>query len=131
MTKEFEQLEIWRAAFDLAHAVRMALKPRGCLVDGDMRNQMRRAAVSIPSNIAEGYEKGSARDSMRFYRIAKGSSGELRTQLRLCQRAGELPNDLCEELIAGCMMISRCLGGFIRYLEKRERGGESTEGDTN
>jgi four helix bundle protein len=87
---------------------------------------MRRAAVPIPINIAEGYEKGSAKDSIRFYRIAKGSSGELRTQLRLCLRAGELPKEEGERLIDGCLLVSRCLGGFIRHLEERgkEEGGK-------
>jgi four helix bundle protein len=123
MAKHFEDLDVWKIAFDLAHEVRTATKLKTFKGDGDMRSQMRRAAVSIPSNIAEGYEKGSARDSIKFYRIAKGSGGELRTQLKLCLRANEMPREEAERLIAGCYLVSRSLGGFIRHLEERGIGG--------
>jgi four helix bundle protein len=121
MAKHFEDLDVWKIAFDLAHEVRSVTRLPTFKGDGDMRSQMRRAAVSIPSNIAEGYEKGSARDSIKFYRIAKGSSGELRTQLKLCLRANEMPRGEAERLIDGCFLVSRSLGGFIRHLEARER----------
>ena len=120
MTKTFEDLDVWNQAMQLAHRTRMALNSRQFRGDPDLRSQMRRAAVSIPSNIAEGYEKGSARDSIKFYRIAKGSAGELRTQLLLCKMGGDLPPELCDELLERANSVSRSLGGFIRHLQARQ-----------
>ena len=104
----------------LAHRTRMVLNSGVFRGDVDPKGQMRRAAVSIPSNIAEGYEKGSARDSVKFYRIAKGSAGELRTQLLLCKMADDLPLGICEELLGAAVSVSRSLGGFIRHLQSRD-----------
>ena len=104
----------------LAHQTRMVLNSGLFRGDMDLKGQMRRAAVSIPSNIAEGYEKGSAKDSVKFYRIAKGSAGELRTQLLLCKMAGDLPPATCDDLLEAAVSVSRSLGGFIRYLRTRE-----------
>ena len=103
---------------DLAHLMRLALRSKEYRGDSDIRSQMRRAAVSIPSNIAEGYEKGTAKDSIKFYRIAKGSAGELRTQLLLCRRCGDLQPATCDDLLLRTLSVSRSLGGFIRHLQK-------------
>ena len=119
MYQSFEQLEVWQQAIELAHRVRQVAESRAFKGDNDIKRQMRRAAVSIPSNIAEGYEKGSARDSIKFYRIAKGSAGELRTQLVLCKMAGDLPDAVIDELMARSLSVSRSLGGFIRNLQDR------------
>ncbi len=73
-------LLIWQRAMDLAASIYMQTKTGGFDQDWDFRGQIRRAAVSIPSNIAEGYEKGTFRDSIKFYYIAKGSAGVLSTQ---------------------------------------------------
>ena len=119
MHQSFEQLDVWQQAMELAHRLRQAVASRTFRGDIDIRRQMRRAAVSIPSNIAEGYEKGSARDSIKFYRIAKGSSAELRTQLMLCKMSGDLPDLLIDDLMARSLSVSRSLGGFIRHLQAR------------
>ena len=119
MYQSFEQLEVWQQAIELAHRVRQLMESQAFGGDIDIKRQMRRAAVSIPSNIAEGYEKGSARDSVKFYRIAKGSAGELRTQLILCKMAGDLPDAAIDELMARSLSVSRALGGFIRHLQGR------------
>ena len=127
MARSFEDLEVWQQSMRLAHRVRLILHSREYCGDADMRSQIRRAAVSIPSNIAEGYEKGSAKDSVKFYRIAKGSAGELRTQLLLCQMNKDLPELRCRELLEGAIFVSRSLGGFIRHLQNRE----SPSGETS
>lgn len=120
MTKTFEDLDVWKQAMQLAHQTRMALNSGLFRGDTDLRSQMRRAAVSIPSNIAEGYEKGSAKDSVKFCRIAKGSAGEPRTQLLLSKMAGDLPPGICDELLEAAVSVSRSLGGFIRHLQSRD-----------
>jgi four helix bundle protein len=74
---KFEELKVWQRAKDLAVYV---YKLTSSWKDFGLRDQMRRAAVSAPSNIAEGDEYGSDKQAVRFFRVAKGSVGELLTQ---------------------------------------------------
>ena len=73
-----------------------------------------RAAVSIPSNIAEGYERDSRLDVIRFLRIAKGSAAELRTQSYLALKLELLEATVCQHFIQECKEISAMLQGLIR-----------------
>ena len=75
---------------------------------------MTRAAISIPSNIAEGYERDSRLDVIRFLRIAKGSAAELRTQCYLAMKLELLPHDQSQTFIQECKEISAMLQGLIR-----------------
>jgi len=85
-SQKFEDLTVWQKSMDLAVEVYDIVKllPKEELYA--LTDQMKRAAVSIPSNIAEGQERGSAKDFAKFLYIAKGSKGELETQLLLCVR---------------------------------------------
>ena len=74
----FEQLEVWKRSCRLCVNIYKALE--ACQVLG-FKDLLGRSALSIPSNIAEGYERNSSREFARFLKIAKGSCGELRTQL--------------------------------------------------
>ena len=76
--QSFESLEVWKRASRLAVRLYQALT--NCR-DYGLKDQMTRAAVSIPSNIAEGYERGTNKEFLRYLNIAKGSASELRTQL--------------------------------------------------
>ena len=75
---------------------------------------MIRAAISIPSNIAEGYERDSRLDVIRFMRIAKGSAAELRTQCYLALKLELLEQTQCQAFIQECKEISAMLQGLIR-----------------
>lgn len=94
--KSFEDLEVWKKACRLAVDVYKNLQ--NCR-DYGLKDQMTRAAVSIPSNIAEGAERGSSQEYIRFIHIAKGSSAELRTQLHIAHRIGLLQKDSDSGLI--------------------------------
>ena len=83
----FEKLEVWRRSKDLA--VRICLALRGCR-DYGLRDQIQRAAVSVPSNIAEGLERNGRAEYRNFLGIAKGSAGEIRTQLLILRDLGHL-----------------------------------------
>jgi four helix bundle protein len=83
--KSFEDLEVWNRACQLYLDVYKKFKP---LQDWGFRDQLCRSALSVPSNIAEGFERGSTQEFIRFLYIAKGSSGELRTQLHLAIKIG-------------------------------------------
>ena len=87
-------------------------------------DQMQRSGVSIPSNIAEGEERGSNKDSLRFLFIAKGSLAELRTQMDIAHSIGDLPTSDYEALEVLADKVARLLSGMIKRrvsLEKAQR----------
>ena len=112
----FEDLEVWKRACRLATFVYEAL--RDCR-DYGLKDQMTRAAVSVPSNIAEGHERGTTKEFVRYLRIASGSAAELRTQLYIAQKIGVLENQLAEEIIEECKGI----GAMLHALAKSRDGG--------
>ncbi len=84
-----------------------------------LRDQIRRSALSIPSNIAEGFERKTDQEFIRFLTIVKGSAGELRTQLRLARRAGYLVEGKTDTLLQKIQDVSKQINGF-KYLRKEE-----------
>ena len=112
----FEELEVWKRASRLAVSVLAEVESLKIYA---LRDQMVRASTSIPSNIAEGAERGSDREFRRFLSIAKGSCGELRTQLYIAQRSGALAAEAVQPLI----QESREISSMIEGLRRRLRGG--------
>src|SRR5262249_22971116 len=110
----FEDLAVWKRSARLAVQVYGALQD--CR-DYGLKDQMTRAAVSIASNIAEGAERDSKSEYMRFLHIAKGSSAELRTQLYIAQRVGMVADPPASALVAECKAISAMLHGLIKALK--------------
>ena len=112
----FEELRIWKEGMEICYLVYDALEECN---DYGLRNQMERAAVSIPSNIAEGYELNSDRGFIRHLLISKGSSGELRTQLYIAIRRNYISkadgNVLLSRIKAETAMIQK----FIIARRKR------------
>ena len=82
-------------------------------------NQIRRAVISIPSNIAEGYDRGSNKEFVHFLKIAKGSAAEVETQLILCIDLGYLTLDDIQEVLALHDEIIRMLGTLIIKTEQQ------------
>jgi len=85
--------------------------------DWGLKDQVRRAAVSIPSNISEGFERYSNKEFRQFLLIAKGSAGEVRTHLYLARSLGYLTPLESESLITSCIEVSRLVGGLIKKLK--------------
>ena len=83
-----------------------------------LKDQMNRAAVSIPSNISEGAERHTIPDFIRFLHIAKGSAAELRTQLYIAERIGILEKSKTSMLIEESKQISSMLQGLINSMKK-------------
>ena|SRR5437868_14290339 len=109
--QSFEDLDVWKRACRLAvEIVRAFSKSKNYI----FKDQMTRCAVSVPSNIAEGYERDSRLDVIRFLRIAKGSAAELRTQCYLAMKLELLPAVQCRAFIQECKEISAMLQGLIR-----------------
>ena len=84
--------------------------------DFGLRDQIRRASVSVMSNIAEGFERGSKKEFARFLRIAKGSSGEVRSQLYVALELGYVDSQEFTTMRARAEDVSKALSGFISYL---------------
>lgn len=113
--QSFEELEVWKKACRLAVFVYESLKT---CKDYGIKDQMTRAAVSIASNIAEGYERDTNPDFIRFLNIAKGSAAELRTQTYIAERVGVLENSQAEYLVTELKRISAMIYGLIKARRK-------------
>ena len=105
---------VWQKAKTLATDVYRLTNSETIKRDFSLVDQMRRSAVSVPSNIAEGDERKSDRDSVRFFHIAKGSLAELSTQLEIASDVGYFNTTQVEPLIAQCAELGKMLGALIR-----------------
>ena len=85
--ERFEDLPVWKTALDLALRVYTLTRGRFFSQPGDLRDQIRRAALSVSNNIAEGFERGSTAELLAFLYIARGSAGEVRSMLRFVDRS--------------------------------------------
>ena len=115
MGASFEDLEVWKKSCRLS--VRLYKLLRDCR-DYGMKDQMLRASVSIPSNIAEGSERKSIPDFQRFINIAQGSAAELRTQIYISKLANILRDSDAKELIYELKSISKMLQSLHGSLKK-------------
>jgi four helix bundle protein len=118
MGKSFEDLEVWKRSCRQALEVYKILQNTN---DYSLKTQMERAAVSVPSNIAEGQERDSIPEFRRFLRIAKGSNAELRTQLYLATKLGLITKENSNELTNESKQISRMLQGLIQSFHTEEK----------
>ena len=107
----FENLEIWKEAMKLSVEVYEVIK--NCK-DFGFKDQIQRAAVSVPSNIAEGFERQTNKEFVYFLYIAKGSCGEVRTQLYLAKVLKYIDNEKTNELIERAKTLSRKIQNFIK-----------------
>ena len=114
--KQFEDLGVWQDARRLVQAVYSVSKQRAFYRDGGLREQIRRAATSTMSNVAEGFERGSRKEFVQFLNIAKGSNGEVRSQLYVALDQAYLSEKEFNSLRDSAVILSRRLASFIRYL---------------
>jgi len=112
---KFEDLEVWKRARQLSANIYRTLKD---LKDWSFRDQITRAGLSVPCNIAEGFERQSPKDSVVFLSYAKGSCGELRTQIYIGMDIGYISLDTGEEWLKEANEISSMLNGLIKTRRK-------------
>lgn len=110
----YRNLVVWKKAKELAIEVYRLTNDESIRRDFSLVDQMRRSAVSVPSNIAEGDERKSDKDSVRFFHIAKGSLAELSTQLEIARDVGYFTEAQVEPLITQCEELGKMLGALIR-----------------
>jgi len=114
----FEDLEIWKQSRILTNKIYTLANRKGFDKDFGLRDQIRRASVSIMSNIAEGYERGGNQEFMQFLSIAKASCGEVRCQLYIAGDQGYVEKKECDGLIDLCRKISIMIHNFMESLKK-------------
>ena len=110
----FEDLEVWQKACSLAIRIYEILEHSK---QYSLKDQMTRAAVSIPSNIAEGAERGSGAEFIRFLHYSKGSAAELRTQVYIACRIKTISVQVQKELADELKLISKMIQGLIKSLK--------------
>jgi four helix bundle protein len=116
-------LEVWQKSRELTREIYLVSGHGVFGRDFGLRDQIRRAAVSVVSNIAEGFERGGDNEFRQFLAQAKGSCGEVRAQLFLSLDLGYLEQQTFDTLSHRSVQISRMLGGLMNYLKSSEYKG--------
>jgi four helix bundle protein len=114
--ERFEDIKAWQAAKDLVSAIYRVTAQGQFAKDFGLRDQVRRASVSVMSNIAEGFERSSDREFRRFLYIAKGSAGEVRSHLFVAVDLGYITAEEFSTLRTKSEEVAKSLSGFITYL---------------
>lgn len=120
----FEELHIYQRSRELTNAVYTITRTPEFKRDFSLTDQIRRAAVSILSNIAEGFERGSKIEFVQFLYIAKGSCGEVRAQLQIARDQQYIDAEEYHRLYGLCRLISGMISNFIAHLQKTDYEGE-------
>jgi four helix bundle protein len=115
--QQFEDLRVWQDARGLVRTIYEVSKQRPFRHDFSLCDQIRRAATSTMSNIAEGFERGSRKEFVQFLNVAKGSNAEVRSQLYVALDQQYIDEKLFGELRESVRLLSRRLAKFIDYLE--------------
>jgi four helix bundle protein len=127
MTYErFEQLPVWQAGMTLTERVFRLTEDKSFNYKGDLRSQLQRAALSVPNNVAEGFERGTTQELLTFLYIARGSAGEVRSMLCLLERLayfGHLKSEI-SDLKSLAESISRQLRAWADRLQNSSITGQ-------
>ena len=119
--KQFEDMEIWQKATDIAIEIYLISDKGKLKTDFGMKDQIRRAAMSISDNIAEGFEYDNNKDFVRFLRYAKGSAGELRNKLYVLYKVEFIEGEFYEGMRERLIELSKNISGFMKYLREFEK----------
>jgi four helix bundle protein len=117
--QDFRQLEVWQEAMNLVTAVYQYSRVFPKEETYGLTNQLRRAAVSIPSNIAEGQGRRSTKEFLNFLSVARGSLLEVQTQTEIAKRLKYLAEAETKLLEQKAGTVIRLLNGLIRALERK------------
>lgn len=115
--ERFEDMEVWQSAREMVKSVYQLTAVPRFSKDFGLTNQIQRSAVSVLSNIAEGFERKSKKEFVNFLYMAKGSCGELRSQLYVALDLNYVSKAEFQKNYEMAEKISKSLGGFIKYLQ--------------
>ena len=122
--ERFEDIEAWQKARELTKEIYACSGTGKFAKDYGLRDQIRRAAVSIMSNIAEGFERGGSAEFAQFLSIAKGSAGEVEAQLYIALDQGYIDNKQFESIKAMASSTKKLIAGFMNYLKRSKLKGQ-------
>ena len=126
--KRFEEIHAWQAARSLTRDIYDRTRSGDFSRDFGLRDQVRRSAVSIMDNIAEGFESRTLVQFVHYLGQAKASSGELRSQLYVALDAGYLTQPEFDDLYNRVVACSRQIAGFMTYLERQTSADRVKDG---
>jgi four helix bundle protein len=112
----FEDLFTWQKGIEIVKEIYLITEKKGLKTDFGLRDQLRRAAVSIPTNVAEGFERRSRKEYVNFLNIAKGSSGEVRSLLYIAFEVGYIDKNEHQNLNEKSKFISSLIANQIRAI---------------
>jgi four helix bundle protein len=115
---KFQDLKVWQRAKNLAVYIYKLTSAGKFAKDFGLKDQMRRASISIPSNISEGDESGSGKQAIRFFNVSKGSAAELLTQSIIAHEIGYIPDAEFQYINEECKGISAMLAKLIKVRAK-------------
>ena len=121
--RKFEDIESWKRARKLANEIYSVTTVGKFTRDFGLRDQIRRASVSILSNIAEGFERGGDKEFLQFLSVAKGSCGETRAQLYVALDQAYISTAEFETLFESATEVSQLISGLMRYLRQSSLRG--------
>ncbi len=117
--KSYRDLQVWKKSIDLAEMIYHDSRRFPAEERYGLTSQMRRAAASVPANIAEGAARTGTGEFLQFLSVATGSLAEVETFLILAERLKLLPTERVQTLLTHCEEISRMLGGLKRSLQSK------------
>lgn len=112
--KTFEELLVWQKAHELVLIIYKLTNDFPKCEEFGLKSQLRRAGVSIPSNIAEGFKRKSLNDSCRFYNMSQGSLEEIKYQLRLSKDLSYIKDETYNQIVSLADEVGKLLHGWIR-----------------
>ncbi len=121
---KFEELSIWKLSLKITKEIYDITAKREFIRDYGLKDQLRRAIVSVSSNIVEGFEKNNNNEFIRFLKIAKGSVGEVRNQLYICQAIKYITDGEFKQINKESEELANQIGGFIYYLSRKKENKE-------
>jgi four helix bundle protein len=122
MKSSYRDLLAWQRSMDLVDHVYVVVRDFPEYETLGLAAQMRRAAVSVPCNIAEGQGRSSPRDFSRFLRTARGSALELETEILIARRQNFIAPSVADVLLDECVRVSQLINGLIRHLRQTANG---------
>ena len=121
--ERFEDIDAWQKARELTEAIYNVSADGDFGRDFGLRDQIRRAAVSVLSNISEGFERDGDKEFSQFLAVAKGSCGEVRAQLYVALDQQYIDKGEFDRLSGRAVQVSRLIAGLIKYLRQSEYRG--------
>jgi four helix bundle protein len=121
--EKFEDIQAWKLAREVTRQIYEISSNEKFSRDFALVNQIRRASISILSNIAEGFERSGNKEFLQFLAIAKGSCGEVRAQLYVAFDQKYIDETKFQEIMDKLLETNRLIAGFMKYLQQTEMRG--------